>query len=157
MEPNELIQTHNLNHYNNDQMNRVYSEKGISPTVVVVSGGGREVKILESQAKKLGCKGPEEISKTIRVGGQNTLTKKHNWNHINDGYRIRKLTPYECLILMGLSHEDAMKLINSGISNSQLYKMAGNSIITNCMRFLKKLEAIDILNEDLPKGQLSLF
>jgi len=117
---NELIQSYDLNHYNNDQMNRVYSDKGISPTILVVSGGGREVKI-------------------------------------STDYRITKLTPYECLILMGVSHEDAMKLVNSGISNTQLYKMAGNSIITNCMRFLLKIYAIYILNEDKPMGQLSLF
>ena len=120
VEPNELIQSHNLNHYGNDQMNRVYSPEWISPTIVVVSGGGREQKII-------------------------------------DEYRIRKLIPYECLRLMGLSHEEAMILINSGISNSQLYKLAGNSIVKQCMRFLKKLGAIYILNEDKPQGQLSLF
>jgi DNA (cytosine-5)-methyltransferase 1 len=37
----------NLNHYGNDQMNRVYSTEGISPTIMVVSGGGREQKIAE--------------------------------------------------------------------------------------------------------------
>jgi DNA (cytosine-5)-methyltransferase 1 len=37
----------NLNHYGNDQMNRIYSPEGISPTALVVSGGGREIKILE--------------------------------------------------------------------------------------------------------------
>lgn len=35
----------NLNHYGNDQMNRVYSTDGISPTITAVSGGGREQKI----------------------------------------------------------------------------------------------------------------
>lgn len=42
-------------------------------------------------------------------------------------YRIRKLTPKECLRLMGLRDEQIDKL--QGISNSQLYKMAGNSIV----------------------------
>jgi DNA (cytosine-5)-methyltransferase 1 len=94
----------------------------------------------------------ENISATIPTGQSgNTIPK------ILEEYRIRKLTPYECLILMGLTHEQAMILINSGISNSQIYKMAGNSIVVQCMRFLKKIEAIDILNEDKPKGQLSLF
>lgn len=90
-------------------------------------------------------------------GISNTITtvQKDNWLH--DSYRIRKLTPYECLILMGLTHEEAMILVNSGISNSQLYKMGGNSIVINCMRFLKKLEAIYILNENKPDRQLTLF
>ena len=40
------IQAANLNHYQNDQMNRVYSPEGISPTVLTKTGGGRETKIL---------------------------------------------------------------------------------------------------------------
>lgn len=39
-----------LNHYGNDQMNRVYSVEGVSPTITVVSGGGREQKIAEVQS-----------------------------------------------------------------------------------------------------------
>lgn len=35
-----------LNHYKNDQMNRVYSDNGLSPTITTKTGGGREVKIL---------------------------------------------------------------------------------------------------------------
>lgn len=42
----EIIVAANLNHYKNDQMNRVYSPNGIAPTLLVVSGGGREVKVL---------------------------------------------------------------------------------------------------------------
>lgn len=43
----ECIEVANLNHYKNDQMNRVYSPDGIAPTQLVKSGGGRETKILE--------------------------------------------------------------------------------------------------------------
>lgn len=35
----------NLNHYGNDQMNRIYGIRGVAPTLLVVSGGGREIKI----------------------------------------------------------------------------------------------------------------
>lgn len=38
-----------LNHYKNDQMNRVYDVSGIAPTLLVVSGGGREIKIMEGE------------------------------------------------------------------------------------------------------------
>lgn len=41
---------------------------------------------------------------------------------------IRKLTPIECLRLMGLKNEEIQKLVDSGLSNSRLYKLAGNSI-----------------------------
>ena len=47
--------------------------------------------------------------------------------------RIRKLTPKECFRLMDVSDEDIEKLLNSGVSNSQLYKLAGNSIVVSCM------------------------
>lgn len=48
-------------------------------------------------------------------------------------FRVRKLTPTECFLLMGVSGEDANKLVSSGISKSQLYKMAGNSIVVDVM------------------------
>lgn len=44
-------------------------------------------------------------------------------------YRIRKLTPTECLRLMDVGDEDIAKMRASGISDSQLYKLAGNSIV----------------------------
>ena len=49
-------------------------------------------------------------------------------------FRIRKLTPLECWRLMGFEDTDFWKVKNSGISNSQLYKMAGNSIVVNVLQ-----------------------
>ena len=46
-------------------------------------------------------------------------------------FRIRKLTPLECWRLMGISDEDFYKAKNAGVSNSQLYKQAGNGIVVN--------------------------
>lgn len=45
--------------------------------------------------------------------------------------KIRKLTPKECFRLMGFSDDDIDILIENGISNTQLYKMAGNSIVVD--------------------------
>lgn len=50
-----------------------------------------------------------------------------------DGIRIRKLTPLECWRLMGFDDEDFRKAEASGVSNSQLYKQAGNSIVVNVL------------------------
>ena len=47
--------------------------------------------------------------------------------------RIRKLTPTECYKLMGFSAEDCKKASDAGVSNSQLYKQAGNSIVVNVL------------------------
>lgn len=50
-----------------------------------------------------------------------------------DNFRIRKLTPRECFRLMGMNDNDIDKIQNAGISNSQQYKMAGNSIVINVL------------------------
>lgn len=36
---NRIVQVADLQHYKNEQMNRVYSPQGISPTIKTVSGG----------------------------------------------------------------------------------------------------------------------
>ena len=63
------------------------------------------------------------------------------------GYRIRKLTPKECWRLMGFSDEDyerARKAMNEKFykgkdrSSSQLYKQAGNSIVTDVLYYIFK-------------------
>ena len=62
-------------------------------------------------------------------------------------FRIRKLTPRECFRLMDVSDTDFNKLLvmeTTGkdnkmkrvISDSQLYKMAGNSIVVACMELI---------------------
>ena len=53
-------------------------------------------------------------------------------------FRIRKLTPLECWRLMGFSDEDFEKAKASGISNSQLYKQAGNSIVVTVLQGILK-------------------
>lgn len=47
--------------------------------------------------------------------------------------RIRKLTPKECFRLMGFDDVDHDILVENGISNSQIYKMAGNSIVVDVL------------------------
>lgn len=49
---------------------------------------------------------------------------------------IRKLTPKECFRLQGFDDEDYQVLKDAGISNTQIYKMAGNSITVNVIEFL---------------------
>lgn len=51
----------------------------------------------------------------------------------NDAVKIRKLTPTECYKLMGFDAEDCRKCSEDGISDSQLYKQAGNSIVVNVL------------------------
>lgn len=95
-----IKQIADLQHYGNDQMNRVYSPDGLCPTLKTVSGGGgREVKVY-------------------------------------DGERYRKLTPTEYFRLMGFTDADVELLMNNGISKTQIYKMAGNSIPVKMLEHL---------------------
>ncbi|MDN7234197.1 DNA (cytosine-5-)-methyltransferase [Staphylococcus haemolyticus] len=50
---------------------------------------------------------------------------------ITEDLRIRKLTPLECWRLQGFTDEQFYKAKNSGVSNSQLYKQAGNAVTVN--------------------------
>ena len=47
--------------------------------------------------------------------------------------RIRKLTPKECMRLMGFADEDYQALVDIGLSDSAIYHVAGDSIITTCL------------------------
>lgn len=69
-------------------------------------------------------------------------------------YRIRKLTPLECFRLMGFSDEDFYILKENGISDTQCYKMAGNSIVVDVLYYiyLELYKAMPYLFEDIKLG-----
>lgn len=74
----------------------------------------------------------------------------------NEGrrYRIRKLTPTECFRLMDVDDEDIEKMKQAGIAKTNLYKLAGNSIVVSCMYHLfRKL----FIEKECENEQLSLF
>lgn len=74
---------------------------------------------------------------------------------INDnnevGYRIRKLTPLECWRLMAFDDKDFYNAQNAGVSNSQLYKQAGNSIVVDVLYYIYRnmYQAMPYLFRDL--------
>lgn len=76
---------------------------------------------------------PNSTTRRGRVGGEvsNTLTTGEQIGVVTPELRIRKLTPRECWRLMGFSDDDFSKV--EGISNTQLYKMAGNSIVVQVL------------------------
>lgn len=73
-------------------------------------------------------------------------------------FRIRKLTPRECFRLMDVSEPDIDTLLNAGISNSQLYKLAGNSVVVSCLYHLFRKMFIETDMDYTGKPQqLNLF
>ncbi len=67
-----------------------------------------------------------------------TMHKMHRAsqdNYYSDEYidggsrdRIRRITPYEALLIQGFKKNTAKKIIRSGLSDTQLYKLAGNAV-----------------------------
>ena len=59
--------------------------------------------------------------------------------------RIRKLSPLECWRLMGFDDEDFYKAQSAGVSDTQLYRQAGNSIVVNVLEFILQ----ELLSEEI--------
>lgn len=73
------------------------------------------------------------------------LENQEEYRNNKPNYRIRKLTPTECWRLMGFNDDDVEKSRALKMSDTALYKQAGNSIITNC---------ISLIMEHLYKAQI---
>ena len=69
-------------------------------------------------------------------------------------FRIRKLTPTECLRLMDVEQYDIDIMTNCGLSNSSLYFLAGNSIVVNVLYHIFRKMFVEQNEEN---AQLSLF
>lgn len=71
-----------------------------------------------------------------------TLRSERSGLKVNNGIRIRKLTPKEYWRLQGFPDEYFYRAKSSGVSDSQLYKQAGNSVTVSVVyeiaRRLKK-------------------
>ena len=67
--------------------------------------------------------------------------------------RIRKLTPKECIRLMGFQSEDFNAMREAGMSDNGIYHMAGDSIIVTCLMAIfstminDDYEHIELINE----------
>lgn len=80
---------------------------------------------------------------TVQPQTIQTLTSFNDKGVVMPDFRIRKLTPLECWRLMGFSDDDFKKAQSAGISNSQLYKQAGNSIVVNVLEGILRNLPID--------------
>ena len=85
-----------------------------------------------------------------------TMTKMHRAgvdNYVTTQGRIRKLTPRECLRLMGFC--DSFKIV---VSDTQAYRQAGNSIVVDVlMSIVKQINLAVDLSKKIEKKQLELI
>jgi DNA (cytosine-5)-methyltransferase 1 len=139
----------NTNPSGNGMNGQVYDSEGLAPTLTTNKGEG--VKVLqrnfsgqystyEGHTGTLQASRVDKIPMIVqRPRGNNkggfheiapTLTSNsyQDNNHVVKGYRIRKLTPLECFRLQSFPDWWYYKLKEHGISDSQLYKMAGNAV-----------------------------
>lgn len=96
-----------------------------------------------------------QVSPTLMAGGEAPC---HYEGKESTSYRIRKLTPRECFRLMGVTETDIDKIQQSGVSKTQQYKIAGNSIVVDVMYYIfKDLFSAEKGSTTNEEGQLSLF
>lgn len=116
----------------NTQYSRVYDSEGVS-TTINAQGGGLGAK---TGLYKIGTIGNDSLSNRIYSdkGVSATLCAGNNGGGkrmgglYNIAYKVRRLTPKECFRLQGFKDEMVELGYKLGISDTQLYKMAGNAV-----------------------------
>ena len=120
----------------NSQGERVYTTD-IAVTQNANGGGlgGKTGLYIVGELENRGQRG--RVCNPDGVMGRLTATGYKDPPKIYDDYKIRRLTPLECFRLMGFSDTDFINAQKT-ISDSQLYKQAGNSIVVNVLEAIFK-------------------
>lgn len=145
--------------YTRDRYGRVTSfhPKLVANTITSATGGGGNtdqfVMILQR---------PHGFTKARLSDAAPNLTRSayEDSNFVLQGARIRKLTPREAFRLMDVSDLHIERIQAAGISNTQQYKLAGNSIVVACMERIFENLLINPARLTIQPGravQLSLF
>lgn len=136
--------------WENPQVGRIYDPNGCSPTLNTCGGGSHEPKILQVGNVNPSGKGMNG-NVFLEDGLAPTLTtNKGEGNKILTGIRIRKLTPKETFRLMGFP-DSAYEAASKVVSDSQLYKQSGNSIVVDVIYYImiELYEAMPYLFDNL--------
>ena len=129
----------------------VHDINGLSPTVAARDyKGPKQIAIREAtkqgyaiaeQGDSVNVTYPDSKTRRGRVGKQVAQTLQAgevNQGVVTNDVRIRKLTPLECWRLQSFTDEQFYKAKDSGVSNSQLYKQAGNAVTVNVVDYIVK-------------------
>lgn len=159
----------NVNPSGKGMNGNVFSEDGLAPTLTTNKGEGNKILQIPRGFNKGGL---HDICPTL---------SSHSWecnNFVKEQIRIRKLTPKECFRLMGFSDKDyyaaktgsrqiAQDILEkyphqgkrqmdeaeriSRMSNNQLYKQSGNSIVVDVLYYIliELYKAMPYLFDDL--------
>ena len=141
------------------QSDQVYSPSGVSVTLSAQNGGKGamtglykigDIDGLNTQYSRVyDSKG---VSTTINAqgGGLGAKTGLYNIEH-----KVRRLTPKECFRLQGFKDEMVELGYSIGISDTQLYKMAGNAVSVPVVEWVAQrvlnwdnLQSVDTIQND---------
>nr|DAL28748.1 MAG TPA_asm: Cytosine specific methyltransferase [Caudoviricetes sp.] len=130
---------------------RARTEKEIVPALQASAGQTQQSYLKVKVANKKGYEEarpgdyvnityPGSKTKRGRVGNgvAHTLTCGDGNAVITENVRIRKLTPRECLRLMGWKDEQIDKIVAAKISGTQQYRQAGNGIVVQVLESIFK-------------------
>lgn len=112
---------------------RIYDEKGIATAVTASQFRPNiaERKMFNPyNQKEITDIAPTQTTTCGNTTSSSAVLISEDGNHL---MKIRKLTPLECWRLMGFEDEDYNKAKAVGISDTQLYRQAGNSIVVNVL------------------------
>lgn len=120
----------------------VFSEK--SPTITSSSWQNNNHVIQLNPSKESGGKQPYQHNRVYDVSDKSPCLDTDGRKNILDQYIIRRLTPRECCRLQTIPNWAIEKILNCGVSDSQIYKMIGNGwtvkIISHILSFHYKHE-----------------
>ena len=120
--PRETVEILLLDIKGQECIRRVYRKDGVAPTLSTMQGGQRQPKIIDdTYGYDDKPREYSDVSPTLRAGRQGLK--------VDNQIRVRRLTPKECWRLMSYSDSDFDKAKRAGLSDSRLYKLAGNGIV----------------------------
>lgn len=178
----KIVKVGNINPSGKGMNGNVFSEDGLSPTLTTNKGEGIKIAIedqkyidnISDEFKFVKRKTQEILDDN---GELPEMFNPYNKAEVKDysptltahcstssstcatlikqpNYRIRKLTPKECFRLMAFPDSAFESAENAKISNSQLYKMAGNSIVVDVLYYIyaELYKAMPYLFENIKLG-----
>lgn len=84
-------------------------------------------------------------------------TKVDLLEYFGQRIRVRKMTPTEALRLMDVDDSDIEKMRAAGIAKTNLYKLAGNSIVVSCLYHIFRTMFIPNQPENEGKPQIKQY
>lgn len=136
-----------------EKANRVYDDSGISPTLTAASSDEKIVTRATGVTynRKAGIKSERDVALSLSASDWRGLNRNQDQTAVLESQeqetRIRKLTPRECWRLQAFPDSAFDKAQAAGVSNSQLYKQAGNAVTVTTVHAL--LERLNLLLKSL--------